>query len=167
MLIRDMPLRQTARLKKSARAGTTIGVVGRSYTFCVTYLMENLMTTDDLAAIYRDCISCLNTKDWASLGRFVHEEVRHNGRRLALQDNRGMIEDDFERIPDLNFDIQILVSEPPRIASRLLFDVTPTGEFLGLPVNGRRVIFCENVFCNFQDQRIQEVGRIDKAAIEI
>jgi predicted ester cyclase len=78
-----------------------------------------------------------------------------------------MIEDDFERIPDLDFDIQILVSEPPRIASRLLFDVTPTGEFLGLPVNGRRVIFCENVFCNFQDQRIQEVGRIDKAAIEI
>ncbi|MBB3233630.1 ester cyclase [Phyllobacterium endophyticum] len=126
------------------------------------------MTTDDLAAIYRDYISCLNTKDWASLGRFVHEEVRHNGRRLALQGYRRMIEDDFERIPDLHFDIQILVSEPPRIASRLLFDVTPKGEFLGLPVNGRKVVFCENVFYDFQDQRINEVWSvIDKAAIEI
>ena len=43
----------------------------------------------------------------------------------------------------------------------------PRGMFLALPVNGRRVIFAENVFYQFRDGRIVEVWSvIDKAAIE-
>jgi predicted ester cyclase len=78
-----------------------------------------------------------------------------------------MLEDDFRQIPDLNFRIELLVADPPHIASRLHFDVTPTGDFLGLPVNGRKVCFAENVFYGFRDLRIREVWSvIDKAAIE-
>ena len=55
----------------------------------------------------------------------------------------------------------------PRLACRLLFDVTPRGTFLGLPVNGRRVRFAENVFYEFREGKIQEVWSVlDKLAIE-
>jgi predicted ester cyclase len=78
-----------------------------------------------------------------------------------------MLVENFEQIPDLYFDIQLLVAEPPHIAARLRFDVTPKGEFLGLLVNGRKVTFAENVFYKFREGRIQEVWSvIDKAVIE-
>jgi predicted ester cyclase len=125
------------------------------------------MTKDELADVYRDYISCLNRQDWSELGSFVHDDVRHNGRPLGLNGYRAMLEDDFRQIPDLNFHVELLVADPPHIASRLRFDVTPTGEFLCLPVNGRKVCFAENVFYEFRDQRIREVWSvIDKAAIE-
>ncbi|WP_020187166.1 ester cyclase [Methylopila sp. 73B] len=122
---------------------------------------------DDLEAAYRGYIACLNGRDWTKLGEFVHGDVRHNGRPLGIGGYRSMLEADYERIPDLHFSIQILVVDPPLVASRLDFDVTPKGKFLDLPVHGRRVRFCENVFYRFRDQRILEVWSvIDKAAIE-
>ncbi len=125
------------------------------------------MTRSRLRDVYRDYIACLNRQDWPALGRFVHEEVQHNGRRLGLKGYREMLERDFHEIPDLHFDIQLLISDPPHLASRLAFDCTPRGEFLGLPVNGKRVTFTENVFYGFRGELIAEVWSvIDKAAIE-
>ena len=125
------------------------------------------MTKAGLSDIYRDYIACLNKQDWPSLGQFVHPEVHRNGRRLGLSGYRQMLEEDFRAIPDLYFDIQLLISEPPRVASRLSFDCTPKGMLFGLPVNGKRVSFFENVFYEFRDDRIEKVWSIiDKAAIE-
>jgi predicted ester cyclase len=121
----------------------------------------------ELSAIYRGYIACLNARDWQRLGRFVGDDVRHNGRRLGLAGYRAMLERDFEEIPDLRFDVQLLTSDPPLIACRLAFDCTPKGTFLGLPVNGKRVFFTENVFYRFDREKIGEVWSIiDKAAIE-
>jgi predicted ester cyclase len=120
-----------------------------------------------LPAIYRNYIACLNRQDWPSLAQFVHDDAIHNGRPLGLSGYRAMLERDFAEIPDLYFDIQLLVCDPPFIASRLQFDCTPRGVFLGLPVNGKRVSFVENVFYEFRADRIKEVWSvIDKAAIE-
>ncbi|KAB2733484.1 ester cyclase [Brucella intermedia] len=120
-----------------------------------------------LAEIYRDYIACLNRQDWDDLGLYVHEEAVHNGRALGLDGYRRMLEQDFEAIPDLRFTIELLVSEPPRIASRLQFDCTPKAMLFGLPVNGRRVRFSENVFYEFENTLIRRVWSvIDKAAIE-
>ena len=78
-----------------------------------------------------------------------------------------MLERNFLEIPDLYFDIQLLIADPPYVASRLRFDCTPKGTFLGLHVNGRRVSFTENVFYEFRRDRIRQVWSvIDKAAIE-
>jgi predicted ester cyclase len=124
------------------------------------------MTGDGLGGFYRGYIDCLNRRDWAVLGRFVDEDVVHNGRQLGLSGYRAMLEGDFRAIPDLHFNIGLLVVEPPHVASRLEFDCTPTGELFGLPVNGRRVRFAENVFYEIRDGRISEVWSIiDKAAI--
>ncbi|MGV3551602.1 ester cyclase [Rhizobium sp.] len=125
------------------------------------------MLKAELAEIYRDYIACLNAQDWPRLVRFVDADAHHNGRRVGLSGYREMLERDFDDIPDLQFRIEALVCDPPIVASRLAFDVTPKGEFLGLPVNGRRVTFTENVFYRFAEGKIVEVWSvIDKAAIE-
>ena len=125
------------------------------------------MTPTELTNIYRDYIACLNRQDWPALGLFVHEDAVHNARPLGLSGYRAMLEQDFREIPDLRFNIGLLISEPPRIAARLKFDCTPVGTFLGLAVNGRRVSFCENVFYEFDDGKIRQVWSIvDKDAIE-
>lgn len=125
------------------------------------------MTAAELADIYRGYIACLNRQDWPALGQFVHDDVAHNARPLGLAGYRAMLERDFREIPDLRFKVELLISEPPRIAARLTFDCTPVGTFLGLAVNGKRVSFCENVFYQFDDGKIRQVWSvIDKAAIE-
>jgi predicted ester cyclase len=121
----------------------------------------------DLADIYRGYIACLNKQDWPRLGQFVHDDAYYNGRRIGLSGYREMLERDFQEIPDLHFNIRLLIADPPCIASRLDFDCTPKGRFLGLPVNGRKVAFSENVFYEFSEERIKQVWSvIDKAAIE-
>jgi len=125
------------------------------------------MLKPDLAGIYRDYIACLNRQDWPRLDHFVDDEVRYNGRRIGGSGYRAVLEKDFREIPDLRFDVQLLVSEPPHLASRIGFDCTPKGSFLGVPVNGRKVSFSENVFYEFRRERIWQVWSvIDKAAIE-
>jgi predicted ester cyclase len=126
-----------------------------------------VMTGTALADLYRAYIACLNRQDWPNLHRFVADDARHNGRPFGLIGYRAMLERDFEEIPDLEFNIELLVCEPPHVASRLRFDCRPKGLFLDLPVNGKRVVFAENVFYQFRDERIAEVWSvIDKAAIE-
>jgi predicted ester cyclase len=125
------------------------------------------MTRTDLADIYRGYIACLNQQDWPKLEQFVHDEVSRNGERIGISGYHKMLVKDFFEIPDLHFNIRLLISDPPHIASRLQFDCTPKGKFLGLDVMGKRVSFAENVFYEFRSGKIWQVWSvIDKAAIE-
>ncbi|BDB19607.1 ester cyclase [Pseudomonas sp. CYM-20-01] len=124
------------------------------------------MTRDELATFYQGYIDCLNRQDWDHLGHFVHPNVTYNGEVVGLTGYRAMLERDFREIPDLVFRIQLLVADPPTVASRLNFKVTPRGEFFGLPINGRQVRFDENVIYELVDGTFAHVWSvIDKAAI--
>lgn len=125
------------------------------------------MTQADLSSTYRAYISCLNHQDWPQLGQFVDDAVSRNGQHVGLSGYRQMLERDFHEIPDLHFSIALLIADPPHIASRLAFDCSPRGKFLGLNVNGKRLSFTENVFYEFRAGKIVQVWSvIDKAAIE-
>lgn len=124
------------------------------------------MTRDELITTYRRYIDCLNRQDWGELQEFVHDDVRYNGLHVGLAGYRSMLEGDFRAIPDLRFQIELLIADSPHVACRLHFDCTPIGTLFDLPVNGRRVQFEENVFYEFAGERIQKVRSIiDKAAI--
>ncbi|MGH1368506.1 MAG: ester cyclase [Maritimibacter sp.] len=124
------------------------------------------MTNDEMKEVYRGYIACLNAQDWAQLDRFVAEEVTHNERPIGLAGYRAMLEADFKAIPDLRFNIDRLLCDPPMIASRLAFDCTPVGQLFGLEVNGKRVRFAENVFYELKGGKICAVWSvIDKASI--
>lgn len=114
----------------------------------------------DLPALYRAYIACLNARDWDALGRHVHPDATHNGRAFGLEGYRQMLIADVRAIPDLRFNIRLLVCEPPHVAAILDFDCTPRGELFGLPVNGRRVQFSENVFYEFEGGLIRTVHSI-------
>jgi predicted ester cyclase len=116
-----------------------------------------MQTVAGLTELYRAYIDCLNRKDWAALGNYVAEDAEHNGRPFGLAGYRAMLEQDFRDIPDLRFRIGLLVCDPPHVAAKLDFDCTPVGQFLGLPVNGRRIVFTENVFYEFAEGRIRSV----------
>ena len=125
------------------------------------------MTKAELADFYRAYISCLNAQDWPRLGDFVAEDAIHNGQPFGLSGYRAMLENDFAQIPDLHFNIALLICDPPNIAVRLQFNCSPKGIFLGLPINGKRVSFTENVFYEVHEGRILQVWSIiDKAGIE-
>ena len=125
------------------------------------------MEAASLDDLYRAYIDCLNRQDWDELGQYVDDEVEHNGRPLRLSGYRDMLVQDFEDIPDLRFNIQLLASSPPLVAARLAFRCSPRRTFLGLNVDGRTVSFAENVFYQFKFSKIASVWSvIDKAAIE-
>lgn len=125
------------------------------------------MESDALAAHYRAYIDCLNGQRWQDLGRYVDDEVEHNGRALKLAGYRDMLVRDFEDIPDLRFQIELLAPSAPLIAARLAFHCSPRAKFLGLDVNGRTVSFAENVFYAFKRSKIVSVWSVlDKTAIE-
>jgi predicted ester cyclase len=125
------------------------------------------LASTSLSDLYRAYIDCLNRRDWEQLGQYVDDEVEHNGRRLELSGYRDMLVKDFEDIPDLRFNVQLLACSPPLVAARLAFKCSPKGKFLGLNVNGRVVSFAENVFYEFKLSKIASVWSvIDKAAIE-
>lgn len=108
--------------------------------------------TADIEKIYQGYIACLNRRDVTVL--------KQSGYTTMLENN-------FIEIPDLQFTIQLLISNTDYLVSRLAFDCTPKENFLGIPINGKRVSFTEKVFYQFREKKIQEVWSIiDKAAIE-
>jgi predicted ester cyclase len=125
------------------------------------------MDANNPADIYRAYIACLNARTWGQLGDYVAADVSHNARPLGLNGYRAMLEQNCRDIPDLHFSISQMVCEGSVIACRLWFDCSPVGDFLGLPVKGRRVCFAEHVFYEWRGGRIANVWSVlDKMAIE-
>ena len=100
------------------------------------------MTKADLSDIYRDYIACLNRQDWPKLGQFVDDRVNSTtaGRsacRVIARCWSGIL----MKSRTSTSTSQLLIADAPYVASRLAFDCSPKGAFLGLDVNGKRVSF--------------------------
>lgn len=118
-------------------------------------------------SMYKQYIACLNARAWNELGEFVATDVVHNERPLGVYGYRALLEENVRDIPDLYFNADIVVANASHIASRLRFDCTPVQEFLGVPVNGRSVVFHEHAFYTLRAGKIAEVfSVIDKTAVE-
>jgi predicted ester cyclase len=113
--------------------------------------------SDQLERVYRDYIAALNDRRFDDLDQFVHDELTYNGQPWSRERYQALLADDVERIPDLQYEIQLLVVGPDQVAGRQWFDGAPVGEFHGLDVRGRRVSFAEHVFYRFRANRIEQV----------
>jgi predicted ester cyclase len=121
----------------------------------------------NLAKIYEAYIACLNARELNRLDEYVGDSVIYNSSKIGLTGYRELLAGNYRDIPDLRFVIDLLLSDPSTVASRLRFDCRPKAEFLGLRVDGRHVVFHENVFYRFAEGRIQEVWSvIDRVEIE-
>lgn len=117
--------------------------------------------------LYAAYLDCINSRRFDRISDFIQDDIVRNGEKLGLVGYVAMLERDYRDIPDLSFTPEIVVAAGGTIAARLLFDCTPRGEFMGLAIDGRRVVFAENVFYRLRDGKIGTIfSIIDKAAIE-
>lgn len=126
------------------------------------------MAVDDpgLDRVYRGYITAVNERRFDDLDLFVHDELTYNGESWTRERYRSLLADDVRRIPDLHYEIQVLVAGADHVAARLWFDCTPHEKFLGIDVRGRRVAFAEHVIYRFREGRIADVwSLIDTEAI--
>lgn len=125
------------------------------------------MTQAETESLYRRYLSYLNERRTDELGEFVHDELTYNGMPMTRLDYQDLIAGNIAAIPDLYFNIHILIANRDQVACRLLFDCTPQSEFLGLQPTGKSISFSEHVFYRFRDRKIYEVwSLIDLPAIE-
>jgi predicted ester cyclase len=113
--------------------------------------------SEQLEDIYRDYIAALNARRFDDLDRFVHDRLTYNGEEWTREKYRALLADDVRKIPDLRYEIQLLVVGSDHVAGRLWFDCTPQQVFLGIDTGGRRVSFAEHVFYRFRENRIEDV----------
>jgi predicted ester cyclase len=113
--------------------------------------------SDDLEDVYRAYIAALNERRLDDLDRFVHDRLTYNGEEWTREQYRARLAEDVRTIPDLHYEIRLLVPGPGHVACRLWFDCTPRRRFLGIDTGGRRVSFAEHVFYRFRDRRIEDV----------
>lgn len=110
-----------------------------------------------LEEIYRNSVAALNDRRFADLDRFVHDRLTYNGEPWTRERYRSLLADDVSNIPDLRYDIQLLVVGSDHVACRLWFDCTPQRKFLAIDASGRRVSFAEHVFYRFRGNQIEHV----------
>lgn len=129
--------------------------------------MRPISTTTENEATYRHYIRCLNDHLTGDLSEFVHEELIYNGRPMTRLDYQNLIAADIAAIPNLHFDVRLLLVDGDQIACRIHFECTPQSEFLGLKPNGRSISFTEHVFYRLHDGKIAEVwSLLDRPAIK-
>jgi predicted ester cyclase len=95
---------------------------------------------------YLDYIAVLNDRRFNDLAGFVADNLTYNRRpTTGLQYQRDR-QDEAEAIPDLRFNVGLLVAEGDLVACKLDFDCTPARTFLGFEPSGNRIQFTEHVF---------------------
>jgi steroid delta-isomerase-like uncharacterized protein len=115
---------------------------------------------------YLAYLDVLNERRLEDLDDFVADDLIYNDRPMTRVQYQNLLRRDVDAIPDLRFDVDLLVVEGTRVACRLKFDCRPESSFLGFPVSGRRIQFAEHVFYEFRDDHIVEVkSLIDREAI--
>jgi predicted ester cyclase len=111
---------------------------------------------DSVEARYRGYLDCLNERRFDDLGRFVHDPVFHNDRQLRLVEFQDLLHRDAAEIPDLHYEIGLLVVAGDEVACRIDFECTPKS-FRGLPASDRKISFAEHVFYRYREGRIARV----------
>ena len=109
---------------------------------------------------YRNYIDCLNSGSFENLSNFVQGQLIYNNRQITLKDYQASRLAEREAIPDLFYDIDLLVTNEDTIACRLNFICTPVKEFMGITPNGNKAVFSENVFYKLTQGKISAVFSI-------
>lgn len=124
------------------------------------------MRDGELEAHYLRYLDCLNDRRLDDLGQFTQDNLVYNDEPKTAGEYRDLIAASIRAIPDLVFQVDLLVVQREQVACRLRFDCTPEREFLGLRPTGASVSFAEHVFYRFTDGKIAHVrSLIDRAAL--
>jgi len=114
----------------------------------------------DLAQFYTSYVQCINDRTMETeLHKYCHPHVTWCGRRLSIDEYRGLMEDSFEAISGLVFSVRDLIVDEERqqICSRIEFTGTPVRSYAGAEPNGRPVRFAEHAIYWLTSGKISSV----------
>ncbi|KAB5549463.1 hypothetical protein GE09DRAFT_174932 [Coniochaeta sp. 2T2.1] len=101
----------------------------------------------DLYQFYTSYIGCINSRTMENeLHKYCLPQVIWGGRKLPVDEYRQLMEDSFDAISGLSFDVRDLVVDNDRqqIFSRIEFTGVPVRSYVGVEPNGRTVRFAEH-----------------------
>lgn len=99
------------------------------------------MSTEDNKALVRAYIETWNRGDLEGMSKFWAPNMVHHT-RMGSHDFREVVTivaDFMAAFPDLKFEIDDLVADGDRVASRMTARATHTGEYMGVPATGKTV----------------------------
>ncbi|MFC7621184.1 ester cyclase [Microlunatus sp. GCM10028923] len=118
-------------------------------------------TTDRNADLLRQAFDHLNARDFEACNALMIEDFAINiagapSPRYGLDTWRQGIEVAMQAFPDLRAEVKDCFAAGDRVAVRLVFHGTHTGEFLGIPATGRTVSYDSNEIYRVVDGKIVE-----------
>ncbi|GAA2239949.1 ester cyclase [Promicromonospora sukumoe] len=120
-----------------------------------------------LRATYLAYLDAVNERRFGDLAEFVHDEITYNDTTVIRQEFADLLAADAKAVPDLHFEVQLLVNSEDAVAVRLWCDCAPAEPMFGLAPTGRRVEFAEHGFYRFDHGRIAHVwSLIDNQLIQ-
>ena len=115
---------------------------------------------------YLAYVDALNERRFEDLEELLAERLTYNGEMVTREDYQRARREEVALVPDLRWELDLLVVEGDRVAARFAFTCTPSGPFLGLETSGRELRFAEHVFYRFEEGRIVEVvALVDRDAV--
>lgn len=127
--------------------------------------------TIDIRSRYDAFVAICNARDFSQLPDFVSPDFTVNSHAVGLENFTKFLTNLVVQIPDLKYDPLMVVSDNAArtLAVRFVFECTPSGEYMGLPINGRKVSWEEHIFYKFDEEgeRIKDCFLVyDKGAVE-
>jgi len=99
------------------------------------------MTDEDNKALVRRYIETWNRGDLPGMATYWSPDMIHHTRSGShgFEAVRSIVSNFMRAFPDLTFEIEDLVADGDRVASRMTARGTHTGEYMGVPATGRSV----------------------------
>jgi C-1 hydroxylase len=99
------------------------------------------MSTEENKDLVRRYIETWNRGDLRGMAEFWSPEMVHHTRMGSHGFDKVLtiVSDFMTAFPDLKFEIDDLVADGDRVASRMTARATHTGEYMGMPATGRSV----------------------------
>ncbi|MFE2545697.1 ester cyclase [Actinacidiphila glaucinigra] len=113
------------------------------------------MSAEELHDFYLRYVELANKRDFDRMDEFAHDEVIVNGSPVSRDEMVGFFRYHTTAVPDLHWEIQYVIVEGNRIASRLIDTGTPVQEWNGNVPTGASISIAETAFYEIEDGRFK------------
>ena len=108
-------------------------------------------------------IAALNSRNFAIMDQFIHDEVTLNGKPATREDILAVQRDEAGSVPDLHWQLTNLIIDGDRIGAQLVNTGTPAKQFVGVQPTGKSFKVLEYAVYQVVDGRFKHMAAIHDA----
>jgi len=121
------------------------------------------MSNPNLRDFYDRYIAGLNSRNFAIMDQFIHDEVTLNGKPATRQDILAVLRDEAGSVPDLHWELTNLIIDGDRVGAQLINTGTPAKQFVGVKPTGKSFKVVEYAVYQIIDGRFKHMAAIHDA----